>query len=125
MPKSLPKKVRVLYLPNGEIRVIHPVRPKNKGETDEQYFDTNAKKVGLDDLPYEDMLKTDLPDRKDRAKWRGEKGKGIKIDHSIVTPAEKKKKMEDEINLERAKKPPDMLKLFDLQEGLRKHDYLT
>jgi hypothetical protein len=77
----------------------------------------------LEGLPHDDIEPSELPSRKDRDKWRGKKGQGIYIDHSIITEAEKRQAIEDELDAELTKDNPDAIKAVRLQRKLDKRQY--
>ena len=77
-------KVRVIYRPDGDVTVIHPVRSKRPNETDDEYYEqvfTKSMQGALAGLPYDDIDKSELPpDRTDRNGWeRHASGKGIHV----------------------------------------------
>ena len=120
---------RVFYKPDGTVSVLHPApKARRPNETDEDFLDRIAQKavVGteLEGLDYDDIEPAELPPRKDRDKWRGEKGQGVHVDESIVTKAEKRQALEDEIDAELAQDVPDLTKVARLQRKLAKKDYL-
>jgi len=98
-------RARILYRQNREVSIIyeHLTRKPRGNETLEDVFDiVQAKweKVrGLSNTPYEDVDESQLPLRgTERDKWRGEKGKGIHVDHSVETEREKIDKRKAEID---------------------------
>jgi hypothetical protein len=119
---------RVIYKPDETIAVIHPApKARLKDESDQDFLNRIALKTvkgtELENCPYDDIEKATLPDRRYRDKWRGSKVTGIKIDHSIVTEAEKRQTIEDDIDNELAKSNPDLAKVMKLQRKLDKKDY--
>jgi hypothetical protein len=93
-------KARVIYKQDKTVSVIHIVSQR-EGETEEQTLSRiQSKDPDLKGLPFEDMDVTKLPVRdKNRNKWRGEKGKGIWVDHSVKTEAEKhEEEIQDLVN---------------------------
>src|SRR3989344_4403256 len=89
---SMLPKVRVSYRPDGGVSITSFVASAcQEGETETQCMDREVRKnPTLADLPHDDVGPATLPqDRKDRDKWRGEKGSGIYIDRSLVTKQEK------------------------------------
>jgi hypothetical protein len=77
-------------------------------------------KAGLSVMPFDDIDSNDFPDKTKKAKWRGEKGKGVWVDESIITPAEARKAKEDELDAELAKESPDPVKVIRLNRDLEK-----
>lgn len=114
-------KIRAFYKPNGEVILMYLVRPLKEGETYEQALDAESSRASYGTLPHDDYDPKDFPDKTKKDKWRGEKGKGIWIDESIVTPkeliAQKKKELQEEL----AKESPDPVKVvrmfMNLKEG--------
>ena len=84
-------KVRVVYKADKTVSIIHIVSQRD-GETEEQTLQRiQDKDPALKGFPFADMDISKLPVRdKNRNKWRGEKGKGVWIDQSVKTEAEKK-----------------------------------
>lgn len=125
------KKVRAIYMPDKIIKtLILPSHMRREGETEEEHLERFHQEMitkGRTDLdaPFDDFDEKDLPrqDGFNRAKWRGEKGKGVWIDDSVVTEAEKRKAVEDELDAELAKPNTDLKKVAKLQRKLDKRDY--
>jgi len=70
----------------------------------------------LQGFPYDDVPRDQLPkDRKDRNKWRGAKGRGIWIDHSLVTKGEKIEELKIELDKELEKSNPSTVKVVKLR----------
>lgn len=113
-------KIRAFYNNDGSISLLYLVRKLRDGETLEQALDEETKKTGLDKLPFDDFDPKDLPDKTKKEKWRGEKGKGIWIDESIITPKEKRQSKEKELDDELAKPNPDPVKVIRLNRELEK-----
>lgn len=112
-------KIRIFYKPDNTLQHLYLVRNLNEGETFEQALDAETKKIGIT-YPYDDYEPTALPDKSKKEKWRGQKGKGIWIDESIVTPAEKRKAKEEELDAELNKPNPDPVKVIRLNRELEK-----
>lgn len=113
-------KIRVFYKTDGLISLLYLVRKLKDGETEAQALDAESKKAGLDALPFDDFDPKDFPDKSKKEKWRGEKGKGIWVDESIVTPKEKRQAKEAELDAELAKDTPDPVKVIRLNRELEK-----
>lgn len=119
---------RVIYRGDGSVVVIHPA-PKAQmlGETEDDFlkrvFGKAVKDTELEGLPCDDVDPSALPERKHRNKWRGSKGKGVRVDHSVVTVAERRQAVEDELDAELAKETPDSVHALKLQRKLQKKDY--
>ena len=100
---------------------------KIETETDDallaRVYKKATKGTELEGLPCEDIDPKTLPSRKYRDKWRGKKGDGIKVDHSVVTKAEKRQLLEDKLDVELDKPTPDPIKAMKLQRQLQKKDY--
>ncbi|HDY67877.1 hypothetical protein LCGC14_2861220 [marine sediment metagenome] len=122
-------KARVFYRTDGGITV----RRMNKSaklptETDTEYFDrtmpieTRSILVGA---TYEDINESALPvyASATRNKWRKKAGGGVKIDNSVVTTIEKRKKVEDDLDAELAKPAPNAIAAMRLQRKLDKREY--
>ncbi len=122
-------KCRIVYKPDGTVSVIHPVSKARKPKETEaaflkRVFGKAVKGTELEGLPYDDVEPSSLPqDRKDRDKWRGKKGEGIKVDSSIITIAEKRQAIENELDAELAKAAPDPVQVIKLERKLQKRDY--
>ncbi len=123
-------KVRVFYRIDGGV-TIRNINEKAKfaGETDTDFFDRvqagkplRPKLVGA---TFEDIEKTDLPvyDSATRPKWRKKAGGGVFIDNNVVTTAEKKQKIEDDLDAELAKTAPNPIAILRLQRKLDKREY--
>ncbi len=122
--------VRVYFLADGSVAIRHynPRRRRPEESESECLERLHLKHVvadGLKGLKYEDMDISLLPveDEETRDKWQGKKGKGVKIDPSVVTPAEKRQAIVDELDAELAKASPDFIQLIILQRKLDKRDY--
>ncbi len=122
-------KVIVIYKPDGQIAVIHPAYNKKRADESEVKFLERVrvkviKDTDLEALPFDVIDKASLPaDRLNRDKWRGEKDKGIRIDNSVVTLAERRKAVEDALDVELGKTNADPMKAIRLQRQLEKRDY--
>jgi len=93
-------KVRVVYKTDKTVSVIHIIS-QSDGETEEQTLNRiQSKDPNLKNLPFDDVDISKLPVRdKNRNKWRGQKGKGVWIDQSVKTEAEKKEEeIQDLVN---------------------------
>ena len=129
-------KVRVFYKPDGKVTVRTPVlKSKRSNETEQEWLirvfelrdgiDPKTRKViphRLKGLPFDDVDDSELPVRIDatRGKWRGTKGEGIHIDHSVVLPWEVIVSKQAELDAELAKEEPDMVTLIRLNREIEK-----
>jgi hypothetical protein len=121
-------KSRVFYRPDGAVAIVHPApKAKRQGETDEAFFERTcfdaAVKAGLSGLDFDDMDDSLLPPRSDRDKWRGVKGQGVRIDHTIITKAERRAALEAELDAELAKPNANEITAMRLKRKLDKGDY--
>ena len=121
-------KCRVIFKANEEVVVVYPApKAKREDETEAEFYErVMAKAVAgtdLEGLPFDDVNPATLPDRKHRDKWRGTKAQGLRVDHSVVTQADKRKALDDEIDAELAEATPDTAKAMRLQRKLDKKDY--
>ncbi len=124
-------KRRIFYRADSTIRAIVCPAPKGKlsNETEAEwleriYLDASVK-GGFSSLDYDDVLITDLPDKKvyPVEKWRGNKGNPITIDNTVETDAEKRQKIEDDLDAELAKQNPNAVAALKLQRKLDKREY--
>jgi hypothetical protein len=116
-------KVRVSYRPDGGVSVTTFLKEAcQNGEAETQCMDRifNQNET-LKDLPYDDLDPSQLPqDRQDRDKWRGRQGRGVWIDHSLVTKNEKIEELQAELDKELAKNNPSTVKVVKLQRLMQK-----
>ena len=117
---------RVIYKINGQISIIHPApKARLKDESDQVFLNRVSikacKGTELEGLDYEDIDSSNLPDRKFRDKWRGDKQNGIRIDHSVITAVERKEKIEKQLDIELVKNKPDVITVIRLQRELQKN----
>lgn len=119
-------KVRVYYEVGGKVHIVRPIeKSRRPNETEAQwlkrvYEKTEVHKRGL---LFDDIDTVNLPAYNTRAKWRGSKGQGVKVDDTIVTIPEKIKALEDEMDTELAKTNPNMPKVMRAQRKLDKKEY--
>lgn len=114
--------VRVIYTDSG-FCVLKPILTAiPDGKSVEMFLQEESVKCGLDKFPFDDIEHTNLP-KAEMKKWRGEKGKGIWVDESIVTPKEKRKAIELELDTELAKDTPDPVKVIRINRELEKMKY--
>jgi len=75
-------KVRIIYKSDGSVGVIYPALKSKRGdETEEQWLKRVFDKATPEDVEYEDVEDSEIPqDREFRDAWIGKKGKGISID---------------------------------------------
>lgn len=112
-------KIRIIYTDRG-FCILKPVaKAIPEGMSVEAFLESEAKKCHLEKFPFDLIDSKDLP-KCPSYKWRGEKGKGIWIDESIVTPAEKRKAKEAELDAELAKDNADPVKVIRLNRELEK-----
>ncbi len=118
-------KVRIWYWPDGQISVSHPElresRKPKKFATMAEYHDWQLNNVSVKSpqfrgLDYEDVDSSQIPDKdKNRLKWTGSKGQGIRIDNAITLPYE----IENNIRAELGKPVSDVSKVLKLQLDLK------
>ncbi len=114
-------KVRVFYRPDGGVSILKAVADACGGLSETECLDRETQKSNLKNLPYDDISEDQLPeDRKDRDKWRGEKGRGISIDKSFVTKSEKMRELQDKLNAELDKDNPNSKKIDQLQINIER-----
>ncbi len=114
-------KVRVFYRPDGGVSILKAVADACGGLSETECLDRETQKGNLKNLPYDDISEDQLPkDRESRDKWRGEKGKGISIDKSLVTKSEKIKELQDKLDAELDKNNPNGNKIANLQVKIEK-----
>jgi len=118
-----PSKVRVTYRPDGGVSVTSfAAGACQGGETETECMDRIMEKnPELANLPHDDILSSELPqDRKDRDKWRGSKGQGVWVDHSLVTKGEKIEELTQKLDEELDKNNPNSIKIAKLQRLIEK-----
>lgn len=125
--------VRIHYHPDGTVEVTrdYGINPPDSGMTDEEYkknkFDIHSSKIPrFQELEYDDVDESQIPDKKYRAKWRGSKGNGVYIDDTVVTEAEKRLVIEQQLDAELAKPIPtltDITNALKLQRKLDTRNY--
>ena len=119
---TLPK-VRITYRPDEGVSITSFVAGACQGgETETQCMDREMQKnPALADLPHDDVDPTTLPqDRKERNKWRGSKGQGISIDHSLVTKQEKIEELKQKLDEELDKNNPSSIKVAKINRLIEK-----
>lgn len=119
---------RVFYKADGTVAVVHPVfKARRLDETEQEFLDRAyakaEKESGLTGLDFDDTDTANLPDRKDRDKWRGQKGQGVSVDQTVVTGAERRQAVEAQLDTELAKPTPDPVKALQLRRQIEKGDY--
>ena len=121
---------RVTYKPDGQVSITIPLlKAKKKGESEQAFLDRAYAKAVIENkfegFDFDDMDTTDLPDYKKREKWRGNKATGVYIDESIITPAERRQVLVDDLNTEFGKPQSsrNSAKILDLQRRLATGDY--
>ncbi len=120
-------KRRVYYHADDSVSIIIPaLKSRRKGESEAVWLKRVYEKTEQfrDGLPFDDIDTSQLPpDRKARDKWRGSKGNGVHVDNTIVTVAEKRQKVEDDLDAELAKPAPNAIVAMRLQRKLDKREY--
>lgn len=108
----------IVFKADKSISVIHPAPKARKlGESEDDFLNRVYLKavVGtpLEGLDYVIKNKSDLPDRKDRDKWRRKTStsKDIKVDTTVITKNDKIKALQDENNLVLEKASPTIQEL--------------
>ena len=91
-------------------------------DENEQVQEVIAKLPQYANLEYEDINKSDLP-KGNRNKWRKNPAGGIKVDHSVVTPVERRQADKMALNAENKKAQPDMKVALDLLLKLQENNY--
>ncbi len=116
---------RVFYKADGTISVMYPSPSvRIEGEIDEVFVkricDKDAKKLGFENLPYDDIDKINLPPgRADRDKWRGDKSQGVYVDTTVITENERREAIQVQIDAELDKAVPNAGKILKLQRDLK------
>lgn len=115
-------KVRVFYRPDGGVSILRVLADSCNGLSIKDCLDRETQKSNLKNIEsYEDIPESDLPQgRTDRDKWRGEKGKGIWIDKTLVTKSEKMQELRQKLEEELEKDNPDSKKVSNLQIKIEK-----
>lgn len=124
-------KLRIIYRADGITTLEPALKARLPEETEDEHLERYYQEVivkipALAGLDFEDVEHTDLPTeadgvtKKHRYKWRGTLATGVKIDTSIVTPAEKRKIDEDALDVELVKAEPDAIAVIKLQRKLQK-----
>ena len=132
---------RIIYKPEGSVSIALPNIKKvtyqsaivdgepqysTRMETEVEALDRLVSGIDeLKDLPYEDIDKATLPpDRVHRDKWRKKVGgQGVEIDHTVITPAERRKDDEALLSVELKKTSPSSKVALNLMNKLRKGNY--
>ncbi len=113
-------KARIFYRPDGGVSIMHFLASAcalNEGEA--QCMDRIMGSTPDKDLPYDDILRELLPvDRKDRDKWRGEKGRGIWVDTALVTKNEKLQELTHILDEELGALGPNAIRIARLQRNI-------
>ena len=125
-------KRKVYYETDGNVRILVPAQNcRRVNESDTDLFnrivaDAERKDPSLVSMDSEEKDVRDFPvgyDNSNREKLRGEKGQPLRIDNTVVTQAEKRKTVEDELDAELAKQSPSAVKAIKLNRKLEKKDY--
>jgi hypothetical protein len=121
---------RVIYNADDSVMIMSPnPKARLKGESVAEQLERfyqrhllgHSHHSGLD---YEDLDTSELPsDRVNRGKWRKRVDGGIKIDNSIVTPAELRMADKVALQAERDKPAPNMKVALDLLLKLQENNY--
>lgn len=117
-------KVRVFYNPDGSVRIQGMFDPQENTAHYDRSLETNQI-PDLQGLPYEDIEISKLPlgsNKKDenRDKWRGAKGQGVRIDHSIKLPREQIEELNQELDAELAKPEPNPVEVIKIKREIEK-----
>jgi len=108
---------RVFYRPDGGVSIMYFLTEGClQGETEMQCRDRVSIRGGMKDVPYDDIHPSELPkDRSARDRWTGEKGKGIWVDETKITRAEKRREFQAELDAELDKPEPNPSKVLKLE----------
>lgn len=107
--------------PNPEVRLEDETEAEQLERFYQRHLIGHPQHSGLD---YEDMDTIALPpDRTERAKWRKDPAGGVKIDHTVVTPAELREADKAALQAERDKPVPNMKTALDLMLKLQENNY--
>lgn len=110
---------RVFYRPDGGVSITHFVAEAcAKEETVTECIDRLS--VGLEEMrlgyPYDNKTLEELPpDRANRDKWRGEKGKGVWVDETLITRGQKMDELQKDLEAELDQPDPDPVKVIKYQ----------
>lgn len=117
---SYAEKVRVVYKPDKSVTIIYPVKnSKGVNETEVQWLNrvfTKAMQGELKGLPYDDIDSSQLPDRKYRKAWEGQKGIGVSINMLKFTEIENKRNYEILVSSVTKQLAIERLKLLGVEE---------
>ena len=83
----------------------------------------HRKDVLLAGKDYDDVLVSDLPPNYNIETLRGAKGQLLTIDSTVVTQADKRQKIENDLDKELGKANPNAIKALKLQRKLDKRKY--
>lgn len=113
---------RVSYRPDGGVSITHFVAEACLPEESETAcMDRIYSQIEAGQYPYDDMIPDQLPkDRSQRDKWRGEKGRGIWVDASLVTKSDKRKEYQEQLDVELDEESPNASKVLRLQRLIEK-----
>lgn len=119
-------KCRVVFKPDGKVSIIYPAPKSRRADESERdwlnrVLGKSMGQNGFVGLDFVDMDASLLPGG-DREKWR-RNGNSIIVDDTVVTKAEQKKAVEDELDAELDLETPDVAKALRLQRKLDKKDY--
>lgn len=120
--------VRVFYRADGGVSITYfLVSSCGANETETQCMDRiSNSNTFTNELLYDDIPRDQVPiNRTHRDKWRGEKGKGIWVDNSLVTKSEKLEEFQNKLDEEFNKDNPDTGKILKLQHQLEKAKEIT
>ena len=116
-------KVRVFYRTDGGVSITSFMSGAcREAETELQCMDRiSAENPNIIGMPYDDIDPNQLPqDRTERNKWRGEKSRGVWIDHSLVSRNEKIQELNFELEKELDSDSPNPDRVIKLQRLLEK-----
>jgi hypothetical protein len=109
--------VRAFYRLDGGVSITH-FAPEAclANETVEECMDRITLTIAENGLLYDDMPPDQLPqDRTTRDKWRGEKGKGVWVDETLVTKQDKRNEYRAAMEAELDKDNPNASRVLKLQ----------
>lgn len=131
--------IRVYRKPNNEIvmvilsprarRTIVDANGNEQPETDQVFLDRVCEKAMANhpqkDAEFVDLDRSQFPQNSSRAKWRWDDNHPTKIreDLSVITDADRKKTLEDNLDSELAKQSPNSVAVVQMFRDLQKGNY--
>ncbi len=116
-------KARVYYAVDGSVSIEYFMdNACIDGETETACMNRISIKTGHEGIPFDDIdPRTDLPsDRSTRDTWRGQKGKGVWADRTLVTRKDKVLEYRELLDRELDTDKPDPSKVLKLQRMIEK-----